>query len=153
MLKYRGTYRVVFETDKRTGKAQEFAFIPCRIKKGANICRHNENTLNVYIPSIKIINSLLKEYPDIFIPFQIGNLEGTLLFKEPMLPHVAAILKPYVKGKNKSPRPKRQVNISEKRKKELSDRMRRLHADGIIGGKARKTEQIPFLYKKLNNIL
>ena len=109
MLKYRGTYRVVYETDKRTGKALEFTFIPCRIKKGANICRHNKNTLNVYIPSTRIIGYLLRKYPDIFKPFQNGDEESTLLFSESMFPEAESILKPYKMGKNISPRSKRNM--------------------------------------------
>jgi len=73
MLKYRGQFRVLYECDKRTGKPGEFTFIPCRIKKGANICRHNDTTLNVFIPSTIIANRLLREYTDIFMPFQSGD--------------------------------------------------------------------------------
>lgn len=107
MLKYRGQCRVVTETDKRTGKPLEFTFVPCRIKKGTNICRHNADTLNVYIPGIKTANRLLKEYPDIFKPFQAGDSEATLLFPECMIDEAAIILKAIVKGANTSPRSKR----------------------------------------------
>lgn len=137
MLKYRGTYRVLFETDK-TGNPCEFTFIPCLTKKGANICRHNENTLNVYIPGIKIANRLLKECPDLFKPFQIGDSEATLLFNEADIEKAAAILKARVGGKNKSPKPKREVAISKERKQELSDRMKHINSK-IIGENARKT--------------
>ena len=51
MLTYRGQYRVLFETDK-AGKACEFTYIPCGIRKGANICRHSNDMLNIFIPSI-----------------------------------------------------------------------------------------------------
>ncbi len=139
MLKYRGKYRVLYETDK-TGKACEFTFIPCLIKRGSNICRHSDTILNVYITSSKIINRLLKEYPDLFRPFQTGNGEGTLLFDESNIDKAAAILKPKVLGKGMSPKPKRQVNISEERKQELSERMKLLHANSkITGEKQRKT--------------
>ena len=139
MLKYRGQYRVLYEIDK-AGKPCEFSFIPCRIKKGASIVRHNVDTLNVYIPGAKAVNKLLKEYPYIFKPFQIGSAEGTFLFPESLLLEAAEVLRPYVKGKNMSPKPKRKVTISEERKKELSERMKRLHADTKnIGGNARKT--------------
>ena len=71
MLSYRGTYRVLYETDKRTGKPCEFTFIPCGIRRGANICRHNDDTLNVFIPGFGTADRLLKEYPDIFKPFRL----------------------------------------------------------------------------------
>ena len=139
MLKYRGTYRVLFEIDK-TGKALEFSFIPCRIKKGANIVRHSDNMLNVFIPSIKIVNSLLNDLPDLFKPFQIGDREGTLLFKESDIEKAATLLKARVMGKGMSPKPKRQITISEDRKKELSDRMKELQSNKKnIGQIARKT--------------
>jgi hypothetical protein len=49
-------------------------------------------------------------------------------------------LKARVMGKNKSPKPKRQVTISEERKHELSDRMKILQANRKnIGENERKT--------------
>lgn len=114
MFNYRGSFRVTYEMDKRTGKPAEFTFIPCRIRKGANICRHDEGTLNVYIPGTRAANTLLAEYPDIFKPFQIGDSEVTLLFPELMLPEVIEILRPIVKGKGISPRSKRNIRYTEK---------------------------------------
>lgn len=137
MLRYRGQFRILYETDKN-GKVCEFTYIPCRIKKGSSICRHNNNVLNAYIPSAKIANRLLKEYPDLFKPFQVGDREGTLLFNESDIEKVAAILKARVGGKNKSPKPKREIAISEERKQELSDRMKHINSK-IIGENARKT--------------
>ena len=127
MLSYRGTYRVVYETDKRTGKPCEFTFIPCGIRKGANICRHNDDTLNVFIPGFGTADRLLKEYPDLFQPFQVGDSEATLLFKESDIERAAVILKARTKGKDMSARPKRQVTISDDRKKELVDRMKEIN--------------------------
>lgn len=127
MLKYRGTYRVLYETDVRTGAACEFTFVPCRIAKGANICRHGEETLNAYIPSIKIIRRLLKEYPELFTKFQIGDKEGTILFKESDMGKVESLLKPRVLGKNVSPRPKKKRNLSEEQRQVLSDRMKSMN--------------------------
>ena len=132
MLKYRGTYRVVYECDKRTGQPYEFTYVPCLIKKGSNVCRHSDNTLNVYISSAKIANRLLKECPDLFKPFQIGDSEAVLLFKEADIEKAAAILKARVLGKNMNPRPKRKVMLSEERKKILSDRMKELHRNKIL---------------------
>lgn len=68
--------------------------------------------LNVYIPSMKIVNRLLKEYPRIFRAFQIGDNEGTILFTEEQLPEVAKILKARIQGKNVSPRSKRNKTLS-----------------------------------------
>ncbi|MDD5064993.1 MAG: hypothetical protein PHQ35_09600 [Phycisphaerae bacterium] len=139
MLKYRGTYRVMYEVDK-TGKACEFTFIPCLIKRGSNICRHSDTVLNVYITSSKIINRLLKEYPDLFRPFQTSNGEGTLLFNEADIEKAAEILRPKVLGKGMNPKPKRQVTLSDERKKELSDRMRSMRGNiKNIGEKQGKT--------------
>ena len=107
MLKYRGQYRVVYERDVRTGKHTEFTFIPCRIKKGANIYRHDNDVLSVYIPSAIIANRLLKDHVDIFKPFQMGDTEAALLFPESLLYKAVEILKPYVQGANISPRAKR----------------------------------------------
>ncbi|NJD04658.1 MAG: hypothetical protein FIA99_19135 [Ruminiclostridium sp.] len=104
MLKYRGQYRVILETDKKTGKPLEFTFIPCRIYKGANICRYSGTMLNAYLPSIKVFNRLLKEHPELFTAFQTGSSEGTLLFKESDMEEAAIILKAYTLGKNISPR-------------------------------------------------
>jgi len=112
----------MYECDK-AGAACEFAFIPCLIKKGSNICRQSDDTLNVYIPSIKIVNRLLKEYPDIFRPFQVGDTEGTLLFKESDIEKAAVILKARVMGKGMNPKPKRRVNFSEEYKKLLTERL------------------------------
>ncbi len=114
MLKYRGKYRVIYEIDKRTGKPLEFTFLPCRIKRGSDISRYNENTLSAYIPSIKITNKLLKVYPDIFKPFRIGDSEAILLFPESLIQEAAAILKTYTKGQNVSPRSKRNAKFIQK---------------------------------------
>jgi hypothetical protein len=92
MLKYREIYKVIYEVDK-AGKRCEFTFIPCQIKRDSNICRHDDNMLNVYITSIKIANRLLLEYPDIFIPFQKGDNEVKLLFQESKISEAAEILK------------------------------------------------------------
>lgn len=139
MLRYRGQYRVLYEIDK-IGKACEFSNITCRIKKGANICRHNNSTLNAYIPSAKIAKRLLEEYPDIFTQFQAGDSEATLLFNEAVIDKVAVILKAKVKGKDLSARPRRHITISEDRKKELTSRLKQIHANNkIIRGNARKT--------------
>lgn len=132
MLDYRGQFRVLYETDKRTGKVCEFTFIPCRVRKGANICRYSDTMLNVYIPGKPTVNRLLTEHPEIFKPLQIGDTEGTLLFPESMIGAVVDILKPFVMGKNKSPRPKRKVIISEERKQELSNRMKELHRNKVL---------------------
>jgi hypothetical protein len=125
VIEYRGKYRVLFETDKQ-GKACEFTYIPCGIIKGCNICRHSDNMLNVYIPSSRTAKRLLSEYPEIFKPFQVGDSEATLLFKESDIDKAAKILKARVMGKNKSPRPKRRMVISEKRRKELADMMKQI---------------------------
>lgn len=89
---------------------------------------------------MKTVNRLLKEYPDLFKPFQIGDSEATLLFSEADIEKAAAILKARVMGKNKSPKPKRQIVISEDRKKELSEQMKELQSNKKnIGQIARKT--------------
>ena len=129
----------MIECDKSVNPC-EFAFIPCLIRKGANICRHNENTLNAYIPGTRTLNMLLDEHSDIFKPFQIGDVEGILLFTESDMEKAADIMKAKVKGKNMSAKPKRHINISEERKKELSNRMKSRHSYAqIIGGNTRKT--------------
>jgi len=127
MLKYRGTYRVMYEIDKHTGKALEFVYVPCKIKKGSNICRYNDNILNVYIPSSIIVNNLLKDYSDIFKPLQIGNGEATLLFNESNIKKVAVILKAKTYGKNKSPKPKIKRNFSEEQKRVAGERLKLMH--------------------------
>jgi hypothetical protein len=123
MLKYRGTYRVLYECDVRTGKPTEFTYIPCIIKKGTNICRHSTTMLNAYIPSMKIILSLLREYPDIFALYQDGHSEGTIIFNELNITKVAEILKAKVMGKNMSAKPKKKMNISEEQRNKLRDNM------------------------------
>ena len=111
MIKYRGLYRVSYEIDK-SGKSCEFTFLPLKLKRGASICRHNETTLNVYIPSKTIANRLLNEYPDLFTLLNMGDGEGILLFPESGLLEAAEILRPYIKGKNVSPRSKRNKKYS-----------------------------------------
>lgn len=113
MLKYRGQYRVVNEIDK-SGKPCEFTFVPCSIKKGSNICRHSDNVLNLYIPSVKIGNRLLSEYPKIFKLFLQGDEETVLLFAETDMDIVAGIVKARTKGSNISPRSKRNLNLFTK---------------------------------------
>lgn len=139
MLTYRGRYRVLYEIDS-AGRACEFTNIPCGIRKGANISRHDSDTLNVFIPSTKTASRLLKEYRDIFMPFQVGDHEATLLFKESNIDKAAAILKARIKGKDMSARPKRQVAISEERRRELSEQMKQIQAKSkITGTNVRKT--------------
>lgn len=111
MLKYRGQYRVSYEMDK-LGKPSEFTFIPCRIKKGSNIYRYNNEVLAAYIPSMQIVRRLHLEYSHLFRPFQTGDKEGTLLFNESNLPEVVFILKIKVKGCNVSPRSKRNIRLA-----------------------------------------
>ena len=106
MLKYRGVYRVVFETDTH-GKPMEFTYIPCRVKKGASVCRHDAGTLNVLIPGHSTADRLLKEYPDLFEEWQMGTGEATLTFPEARLSEAARVLKPFTLGKAISPRSKR----------------------------------------------
>ncbi len=128
MLKYQGKYRVLYEVNKKSGKACEFVFIPCLIKKGSNICRHSENVLNFYVPSVKIANRLLKDYPDLFDPFIIGVDEAVLLFNETDIERVASIVKARVKGKRLSPNPKRSYTLSEERKQILIDQLKVLNS-------------------------
>lgn len=113
MIKYRGKYRIVYEIDNN-GKPCEFSFIPCGIKRGANITRHNDNILNVYIPSVKKTMRLLREYPDIFKPFIITDGEGILLFNERYIDKACKILRARIQGKNLSPRAKRNARIFKK---------------------------------------
>lgn len=105
MIKYRGRYRVVFEMDKQTGKPLEACFIRCR--HNINICRHNDSVLNAYIPSRMKATYLLKMYPSLFILFQSGDKEATLLFKETDIEKAAGILGAMVKGANVSPKSRR----------------------------------------------
>lgn len=82
----------------------------------------------------------MKEYSDIFKPFQIGDTEVTLLFRESDIEKVATMLKARVMGKNMNPKPKRKVVLSEERKQALSDRMKQIHVNSkIIGENCRKT--------------
>ena len=105
MLRYRGQYRTVFEMDLKTGKPLEACYIKC--KRGVNIYRHNDNVLNAYIPSRMRSTYLLKEYPGLFTPYQTGDKEGSILFDESELEEAALILGAMVKGKNVSPKSKR----------------------------------------------
>lgn len=114
MLKYRGQYRVLYETDKRTGAACEFTYIPCRIHKGSDIYRYSDDTLATYITSIKVFNRLLREYPDLFRPHQTGDSEGTLLFPESRMNEAAIILKARIKRQ-----------VSEEQKQILTDRIKK----------------------------
>ena len=140
MLKYRGQFRILYECDKKTDKSCEFTFIPCRIKKGSNIYRHNDDVLSAYISSAKLAHRLLKEYPDLFKAFQMGDSEATLLFNETYIERAAVILKARIMGKDLSPKPKRQIVISKERKQVLSDRMKELQSNKKnIGENARKT--------------
>lgn len=147
MLKYQGTYRVQYETDK-AGKPQEFTFIPCGIKRGTNICRHSDNMLNVYIPSRRIIDRLLLDYPDIFKPYQVADTEGTIIFSESLIGKAAVILKARTKGKDLTPRP-RHIVISDEQKKILSDRMRRLNSCKDYRGKPEKSKGKNALERKV----
>jgi hypothetical protein len=123
MLKYRGTYRVLFETDIRTGQAAEFTYVPCRIRKESNIYRHSDSVLAVYLPGQGTANRLLNEYPDLFRPFQTGGSEATLLFDEKDIEKAAFILKPRTKGKNMNPRPKRKQNLTDEQRAVIGERL------------------------------
>jgi hypothetical protein len=123
MLKYRGQYRVLYEVDKQ-GKATEFSYIPCRASKGANIYRHNDDTLNAYIASSKTANRIVKENPELFKFFQNGEGEATLLFKESDIDKAAEILKAKTQGKNMNPRPKKKMNLSDEQREKLSARIK-----------------------------
>lgn len=135
MLKYRGQFRILYETDKRTGQAAEFTFIPCRIRPGANIYRFNDDTLAACIPGSRTANRLLQEYSNIFRPFQTGDAEAIFLFDEANISQAAAILKARVKGKNLSPRPKRKLNLSNEQRRVLSERMAEVRKHNNYQGK------------------
>lgn len=130
MLTYRGQYRILFEVDKQ-GKPAEFSFIPCRIKRNSSIYRHNSTTLGAYVVGKYTINKLIG-LPELFKPFQVGDSEASFLFPERLLPEAAAILRPYVKGAALSPKPRRKIAVSDERKQELADRMRKLHANKVL---------------------
>jgi len=105
MLNYRGQFRVIYEMDVKTGKPLEACYIKCR--RGVNIYRHSDNVLSAYIPSRMRSTYLLKEYPGLFTTFQIGDKESTILFDESKIEEAASILSAMVKGKNVSPKSKR----------------------------------------------
>ena len=128
MLKYKGRFRVLYECDVRTGKPQEFTYIPCRIKKGSNICRHSETMLNAYITSAKIIQRLLREHPDIFTMLQDCDYEGTLLFPESRIDEVAPILKIQTSGRTLSSRPKYTQNITPEERERRTQRIQEYNA-------------------------
>lgn len=113
MLKYRGKYRVVYEMDMKTLKPCEFTFIPCRIKKGSNIYRNDNNELFAYIPSIVIGSRLAKDYPGIFRIHLQSELESILAFDECHMEQAAKILKAYTSGKNIAPTSKRNLRFQE----------------------------------------
>lgn len=123
MQKYRGTYRVMFECDTRTGQAAEFTYIPCRIRPGANIYRYNDDTLAVYISGTKVVNNLLENHWEIFRPFQKGDKEAALLFAEKDVEKAAFILKPRIQGKNMNPKPRKKRTMSEKQKEVLREQI------------------------------
>jgi hypothetical protein len=105
MIIYRGKYRTSYEMDLKTGKPLEACFIKC--KKNITIYRHNESILSAYIPSRMKLTYILKTYPNLFTPFQIGDREGSVLFDESNIEDAAIILGAMVQGKNVSPRSKR----------------------------------------------
>lgn len=123
MLKFQGVYRVLFETDVRTGTAAEFTYVPCRVRPGANIYRYNDDTLAVYVPGTKAVNNLLENYSDTFRPFQMGDKESTLLFAEKDIEKAAFILKPRTKGKNLNPRPRRKRTLTDAQKQALREQL------------------------------
>ncbi|MBP3284392.1 MAG: hypothetical protein J6M02_02710 [Clostridia bacterium] len=110
MNRYRGTYRVVYEFDKY-GNPCEFTYIPCNIKKGANIYRYSKNQLCIYIPSLRIANTLLKEYSSIFKEYIWGDFEAVLIFNESNIKDVESVLKIYKKGANISPKSKQNIRF------------------------------------------
>ena len=110
MLKYRGTYRVSYEFDSE-GKPAEFTFIPCCIKKGANIYRYSDTKLCVYIPSVCIAKRLAKVHSEIFSIHLEGDYEVVLIFDEKDIEKTEDILKIYKKGKNTSPKSKKNLRF------------------------------------------
>lgn len=137
MLKYQGTYRVLLETDVRTGKAAEFTYVPCRVRPGVNIFRFNDNTLAVYVPGTKSVNNLLKDHADIFRPFQMGGSEAVLLFDEKDMEQAAFILKPRTKGKNMNPRPKRKQNLTDEQRAVIRERLNNARLNSALREKNR----------------
>ncbi len=146
MQNYRGQYRVLYETDKQ-GKVCEFSFIPCRISKRANICRHNNDTMNAYIPSTKTAKRLLKQYPYIFKKYQTGDSEAILLFPEYKMDEAAKILKARVKGKNQSSRPKRICNLTEEQRQVIGERLAMARKQKLYGGKNALEEKLAVFYQ------
>ena len=124
MLSYRGQFRVLYETDTRTGQAAEFTFVPCRIRPGANIYRFNNDTLAAYVPGSRTANRLLQEHSDIFRAFQMGDIEIILFFSEKDIKKAAAILKARIQGKNRSPRPKKACNLTDEQRRRIGERLK-----------------------------
>jgi hypothetical protein len=122
MLKYRGIFRVQYEVDKQ-GKACEFTYVPCGIKRGSNICRHSDDMLNVYLTSSIVANNLLREHIDLFKPYQMGDGEATLLFPESRIAEAAEILKARVMGKGLNPRPKIKHPMTDEQKRIATERL------------------------------
>ena len=110
VLKYRGTYRVSYEFDSQ-GKPAEFTFIPCCIKRGANIYRYSETKLCVYIPRVCIAKRLVKNYGEIFSIHLEGDCEVILIFDEKDIKKTEDILKIYKKGKNISYKSKKNLRF------------------------------------------
>ena len=113
MLKYKDKYWVKYELDKFKKKC-EFKYIPCSRYKGAEIYRHSDKKLSVYIPSVVVGKSIAKEYPALFKLETETSCEIVLLFDEVDLIKAANILKARKKVKR---------ILTDDQRKQLSERM------------------------------
>lgn len=131
MIKYRGTYRVFMPIDFSTGCSTENendTYIKCPSSK-ARIYRWDKDTLVIEFSSIRMANNRVKELEEAGIELTLrieGDIEREYLISESNIHKVAEVLKPIVKGKNKSPKVRAKRKISEEEKERLRKRMEKI---------------------------
>lgn len=127
MLKYRGQFRVFMPKTKDGNFTTNDDDTYLKCKSNTEIYRYNENTLAIYFQSVIYAKNRIKDLLDLGVhltKFMQGSNESIYLFPESQIELVAEILKPTIKGKNKSPKAgQRKVNLSEEQKEVLRKRM------------------------------
>ncbi len=130
IIKYRGTYRVLMQ-EKTTNEND--TYLKC--KSNTHIYRYNDTMLAIQFNSNGYANNRVKDFKSKGVELQKfvqGDNESVYLFYEKDLSKVADILKPRVKGANKTHKITKKKELSEEQRQKLRDRMIVMRKKGLL---------------------